>query len=63
VVLVLVVGLVAALSPVLGVAIAIPVYLAIVLVFYVVSFAFYSHAWREIFGEPVAPPAADAIAA
>lgn len=63
VVLVLVVGLLAALSPVLGVAIAIPVYLGIVLVFYVVSFAFYYHAWREIFGEPVAPPGADAIAA
>lgn len=47
----------------LGVAIAIPIYLAFVLGFYVVSFAFYYHAWREIFEAPVAPTAADAIAA
>lgn len=63
VVLVLVVGLLAALSPVLGMAVAIPIYLAVVLAIYVVSFAFYYHAWREIFEAPTAPAAADAIVA
>ena len=64
-VLVLVVGLLAAASPVLGLLVAIPIYLAMVLVIYVVAFAFYYHAWREIFDVPVAPaaPAEDAIAA
>jgi hypothetical protein len=64
-VLMLVLGLLAMASPALGIAIAIPVYLAVVLVFYVVAFAFYYHAWREIFDEPIAPApvAEDAIIA
>ncbi len=59
-VLILVVGLLAMASPVLGMIIAIPVYLVVVLVIYVVMFAFYYHAWREIYDVPVAPvPLAD----
>lgn len=59
------VGLVAALlgvvSPVLAMAVIAPIYLAVMLVMYVVMFGFFYHAWRDIFGEPAVP--ADALEA
>lgn len=56
------VGLLAVASPVLAVVVAVPVYLGLMLVMYVVMFGFYYHAWRDIFGEPVVEPG-DSIAA
>lgn len=62
VVAVLVIGLLAKLSPALGIAVGVPIYLGLMLVFYVVAFGYYYHAWREIYAEPVAV-AGDALAA
>lgn len=50
------VAVLSAVSPALGIAVAIPLYLGAMLLIYVLSFAFHYHAWRELFGEPVAAP-------
>lgn len=62
IIVILVLGLLAMVSPVLAVALAVPVYLGLMLVMYVVMFGFYYHAWRDIFGEPAEAPA-DALEA
>jgi flagellar biosynthesis protein FliR len=62
VVVVLVIGLLAKLSPALGIAVGVPVYLGLMLVFYVVAFGYYYHAWRDIYAEPVVV-AGDALVA
>ena len=49
-------GVLGLVSPLLAMLVVMPVYLGLVLVLYVVMFGFYYHAWREIFGEPVAMP-------
>lgn len=64
VVLVLVVALVGGLlmlvgalvHPVLGMLLVAPVYLGMILLMYVVMFGVMYHMWRDICGEPVAPP-------
>lgn len=58
----LLIGLLAMASPVLALVVAVPLYLGLMLVIYVVMFGFYYHAWRDVFGDPVADPA-DSIAA
>jgi hypothetical protein len=50
------VAVLSAVSPALGIAAAIPLYLGAMLLFYVLSFGFHYHAWREMFSEPVAAP-------
>ncbi len=52
----LVLGLLAAMSPALAIAVGVPIYLGVMLVMYVVAFGYYYHAWRAIYGEPVAVP-------
>ena len=59
VVIALVVGLLAMASKLLAVAVAIPLYLVLMLALYVVMFGFYYHGWREIFDLPAPPPADD----
>lgn len=64
VVLVLVVGLVGGLlmligalvHPALGMVLMAPVYLGMILLMYVVMFGVMYHMWRDVCGEPVAPP-------
>lgn len=55
-----VIGLLSVLSPAIAMLVAIPLYLGVMLLVYVISFGFNYHAWREIFdGEaPTESPAA-----
>jgi hypothetical protein len=66
-VLMLVVGLVAVVltlvSPVLAVAVLAPVYVALLLGVYVIMFAYYYHAWLEIFGGERPAPVDDSTLA
>lgn len=43
-------GVLHLISPALAVALAVPLYFAVMLLLYVVMFGYYYHAWREIFG-------------
>lgn len=52
----LVVTVLSLVSPVLAMVVIAPLYLALMLVAYVVMFGFYYHGWREIFGEPAEAP-------
>ena len=63
VVIALVVGLLAMASKLLAVAVAIPLYLVLMLALYVVMFGFYYHGWREIFDLPAATATDDTLAA
>lgn len=63
VLLALLIGLLAALGsivhPALGVALAAPVYMAFLLILYVVIFGVMYHVWRDVTGADAPPPAAD----
>lgn len=54
-------GIAALAHPVLAVVVLAPLYFALMLGVYVVSFGFYLHAWREIYGE-APPPSAPTVA-
>lgn len=53
----LVIFVLAAISKTLAMVVTIPLYLALMLALYVVTFAFYCHAWRDIFAVPAGPGA------
>lgn len=57
-----VLGVLGMISPVLALVVGVPLYLALLLLVYVVMFGYYYHAWREIFGA-LPPPLADAVVA